>query len=189
MAALPAGSFANLTDCTTLKRLSSLRFFPEWEGRLSHAVQNGVASLADLPPRALKAQAQTSFVYPLSSALYCDGTRLQMWDVLHLRRLCRCMLSDSGEILGLRPPSATTHVVTQPAQVAAALLGVEWPTPRWPLYVFLAGAMACLLTSATCHLLAACSSEVHAQSAMAMSPDAQDGGASCRDGTCRLGGV
>ncbi len=100
------------------------------------------------------------------------------WGVLHLPRLCRRMLSDSGEILGLRPPSATTHVVTQPAQVAAALLGVEWPTPRWPLYVFLAGAMACLLTSATCHLLAACSSEVHAQSAMAMSPDSQDGGTS-----------
>ncbi len=75
MASLPAGSFGNLTDNTALKRLSSLRFFPEWEGRLSHAVQNGVASLADLPPRALKAQAQTSFVCPLSPALCCDGTR------------------------------------------------------------------------------------------------------------------
>ena len=44
-------------------------------------------------------------------------------------------------------------------QVAAALLDVQWPTARWPVYVFLAGAMACLLTSAMCHLLACCSFE------------------------------
>jgi predicted membrane channel-forming protein YqfA (hemolysin III family) len=44
-------------------------------------------------------------------------------------------------------------------QVAAALLDVQWPTERWPVYVFLAGAMACLLTSATCHLLSCCSYE------------------------------
>jgi Haemolysin-III related len=50
-------------------------------------------------------------------------------------------------------------VVVAGAQVAAALLGVQWPTARWPVYVFLAGAMACLLTSATCHLLACCSFE------------------------------
>ena len=43
--------------------------------------------------------------------------------------------------------------------MAAALLDVQWPTARWPVYVFLAGAMACLLTSATCHLLACCSFE------------------------------
>lgn len=46
-------------------------------------------------------------------------------------------------------------------QVVAALLGVQWPAARWPLFVFLAGAMVCLLTSATCHLLSCCSVEVN----------------------------
>jgi adiponectin receptor len=34
---------------------------------------------------------------------------------------------------------------------------VMWPVPRWPFYVFMAGAMSCLLLSATCHLLCCCS--------------------------------
>jgi Haemolysin-III related len=68
---------------------------------------------------------------------------------------------------GGRHEVGTAEVVLRPqrpvavagAQVAAALLGVQWPTARWPVFVFLAGAMACLLTSATCHLLACCSFE------------------------------
>jgi hypothetical protein len=34
---------------------------------------------------------------------------------------------------------------------------VVWPVPRWPLYVFMAGALACLFLSALCHLVACCS--------------------------------
>jgi hypothetical protein len=29
---------------------------------------------------------------------------------------------------------------------------VQWPVARWPLYLYMAGAMTCLLTSAVCHL-------------------------------------
>ncbi|KAG2496970.1 hypothetical protein HYH03_004976 [Edaphochlamys debaryana] len=37
-----------------------------------------------------------------------------------------------------------------------------WPVPRWPVYVFLAGAMTCLLLSATCHLFGCCSKHIAA---------------------------
>ncbi|GLI62283.1 hypothetical protein VaNZ11_004845 [Volvox africanus] len=32
-----------------------------------------------------------------------------------------------------------------------------WPVPRWPVYVFMAGAMICLFLSAVCHLFGCCS--------------------------------
>ncbi|GLC48766.1 hypothetical protein PLESTB_000145700 [Pleodorina starrii] len=35
-----------------------------------------------------------------------------------------------------------------------------WPVPRWPVYVFMAGAMTCLFLSAVCHLLGCCSKHV-----------------------------
>lgn len=37
---------------------------------------------------------------------------------------------------------------------------LHWPTPRWPIYTFLAGAMGCLLCSSVCHLFACCSQHV-----------------------------
>lgn len=47
--------------------------------------------------------------------------------------------------------------------VQEALSGVVvWPVPRWPVYVFLAGAMICLLLSAVCHLFGCCSQHVAA---------------------------
>ncbi len=33
---------------------------------------------------------------------------------------------------------------------------VQWPMPRWPVYVYFAGACVCLLTSCVCHLLGCC---------------------------------
>eukprot|EP00884_Botryococcus_braunii_P007416 jgi/Botrbrau1/16676/Bobra.0068s0092.1 len=42
----------------------------------------------------------------------------------------------------------------------AGLLNVEWPAPRWPLYVFLSGCMFCLLSSSVCHLLGCCQAHV-----------------------------
>lgn len=33
---------------------------------------------------------------------------------------------------------------------------VQWPMPRWPVYVYIAGACICLLTSCVCHLLGCC---------------------------------
>jgi len=43
---------------------------------------------------------------------------------------------------------------------AASLLHINWPVKRWPVYVFTTGAMACLLTSATCHLFGCCAAHV-----------------------------
>lgn len=33
---------------------------------------------------------------------------------------------------------------------------VQWPVPRWPVFVYFAGACVCLLTSGVCHLLGCC---------------------------------
>jgi adiponectin receptor len=44
----------------------------------------------------------------------------------------------------------------------AAALEVRWPVSRWPIYVFTAGAMVCLLTSAVCHLFGCCAAHVTA---------------------------
>ena len=45
-------------------------------------------------------------------------------------------------------------------KTAAALLEVAWPVQRWPVYVFTAGAMLCLLTSTVCHLFGCCARHV-----------------------------
>lgn len=37
---------------------------------------------------------------------------------------------------------------------------VQWPAPRWPVYVYMAGTMICLLASSICHLLGCCSQHV-----------------------------
>jgi adiponectin receptor len=37
---------------------------------------------------------------------------------------------------------------------------LQWPVPRWPVYVYFAGAMVCLLTSSTCHLLGCCQQHI-----------------------------
>jgi adiponectin receptor len=37
---------------------------------------------------------------------------------------------------------------------------VQWPMPRWPVYVYFAGACVCLLTSSVCHLLGCCQRHV-----------------------------
>ncbi|KAF8066272.1 ADIPOR3 [Scenedesmus sp. PABB004] len=37
---------------------------------------------------------------------------------------------------------------------------VQWPVPRWPVYVYFAGACVCLLTSGTCHLLGCCARHI-----------------------------
>lgn len=54
------------------------------------------------------------------------------------------------------------HAADDAATAAAALMGARWPSPRWPALVFLAGAMTCLGTSATCHLFGCCAQHVAA---------------------------
>ncbi|PSC75369.1 Heptahelical 4 isoform 2 [Micractinium conductrix] len=44
----------------------------------------------------------------------------------------------------------------------ATALEAKWPVSRWPIYVFTAGAMICLLTSAVCHLFGCCAAHVTA---------------------------
>ena len=46
-------------------------------------------------------------------------------------------------------------------QALASYAEVEWPARRWPVYVFLAGAMLCLLTSSICHLLGCCAQHIN----------------------------
>ena len=45
-------------------------------------------------------------------------------------------------------------------RAAAAIMDITWPVKRWPVYVFTAGAMACLLTSTVCHLFGCCARDV-----------------------------
>jgi hypothetical protein len=44
----------------------------------------------------------------------------------------------------------------------AAALGAGWPVARWPIYVFTAGAMVCLLTSSVAHLFGCCAAHLAA---------------------------
>jgi adiponectin receptor len=37
---------------------------------------------------------------------------------------------------------------------------LQWPTPRWPVYVYLAGAMACLATSTAAHVFGCCQQHI-----------------------------
>lgn len=42
----------------------------------------------------------------------------------------------------------------------AHFVPLQWPTQRWPIYVFMAGAMVCMLTSSVCHLFGCCRADV-----------------------------
>lgn len=49
------------------------------------------------------------------------------------------------------------HIHALAHHLEGALVGVfSYPTPRWPVYVFCAGALTCLLFSSVCHLLGCC---------------------------------
>ncbi|KAG2428951.1 hypothetical protein HXX76_011195 [Chlamydomonas incerta] len=37
---------------------------------------------------------------------------------------------------------------------------IQWPVPRWPVYVFMSGAMTCLFLSAACHLFGCCAQHI-----------------------------
>ena len=38
------------------------------------------------------------------------------------------------------------------SQGLASVVDLQWPSRRWPIHVFTAGAMVCLATSTLCHL-------------------------------------
>lgn len=77
----------------------------------------------------------------------------------------------SDELLQLREGLAHLpgSIQASSQQLAAALRAhvqeqlaseVQWPTPRWPLYVYFFGAMICLLTSTVCHTLGCCAQHI-----------------------------
>lgn len=58
--------------------------------------------------------------------------------------------------------SSTLQDLEDAAQVALSYLTETstWPVKRWPVYVFTAGAMFCMLTSSVCHLFGCCAAHV-----------------------------
>lgn len=79
-------------------------------------------------------------------------------------------LSGVGDRLRSFGASAGAELAAELAAAEAALhdtlaaaLQVPWPVSRWPIYVFTAGAMVCLLTSATCHLFGCCAEHIAAR--------------------------
>lgn len=67
-----------------------------------------------------------------------------------------------AEAEGQRHEGATGAAALDAWLHAVVSKSVMWPVPRWPLYVFMAGAMFCLLASATCHLLGCCNRHIAA---------------------------
>ena len=63
------------------------------------------------------------------------------------RHCCRVVAYGSDGLRGLEGKYA---------RLVAALSDAQWPTQRWPVHVFTAGAMTCLLTSSFCHLFGCC---------------------------------
>jgi adiponectin receptor len=67
--------------------------------------------------------------------------------------------------LQLKAAGLSSNIANRAGVVQAALLQqlkpiLQWPVPRWPVYVYFAGAMVCLLTSSTCHLLGCCKQHI-----------------------------
>eukprot|EP00882_Tetradesmus_deserticola_P028351 GHRQ01031580.1.p1 GENE.GHRQ01031580.1~~GHRQ01031580.1.p1 ORF type:complete len:373 (+),score=136.04 GHRQ01031580.1:189-1307(+) len=119
------------------------------EGRLSgsladnlHQLQDSIHSLQDN----VQAVWQGS---PLGGKLH------QLQDSLHSVELG----------LQLKAAGLSSNLASKAGVVQAALMQqlqpvLQWPVPRWPVYVYFAGAMVCLLTSSTCHLLGCCKQHI-----------------------------
>ena len=58
------------------------------------------------------------------------------------------------------PPPAVADLEAAVQRAVAAALDARWPVRRWPVYVFTAGAMVCMLTSAVCHLFGCCAAHI-----------------------------
>jgi hypothetical protein len=99
------------------------------------------------------------FVY---SAVRPPSPRLQDLPQ-QLQNVTKSLLQEEDEDRAVCPNTAVYRSLGAGAAVLDIWLhdvitkSVMWPVPRWPFYVFMAGAMSCLLLSATCHLLCCCS--------------------------------
>lgn len=52
------------------------------------------------------------------------------------------------------------HIKAEIDSLVASVLNTTWPVQRWPVYVFTAGAMACMLISSICHLFGCCAAHI-----------------------------
>lgn len=121
------------------------------------------------------------FQFHLPTLHALQDSLTQLADVLHHRvddlvHILRDDVAASAAALreGLGAVQGGMHALSdslqhQMAQLLHATTGslsaslarvVQWPTPRWPVYVYMAGTMACLLASTVCHLLGCCSQHV-----------------------------
>ena len=57
--------------------------------------------------------------------------------------MCRLLQHKGANLRGLE--TAISHRL-------ASVVDLQWPSKRWPIHVFTAGAMTCLATSTVCHL-------------------------------------
>lgn len=64
----------------------------------------------------------------------------------------QAMLASLRDWISHAPGSLQAHL----ARALLAVQDVRWPTTRWPMHVFTAGACVCLLTSSLCHLFGCC---------------------------------
>ena len=88
--------------------------------------------------------------------------------LLQQRAVQLWQLSDAGQrYIADDEPGAAPGVSTTEAPAALTVWlkdviqrSVMWPVPRWPFYLFMAGAMTCLFCSTFCHLLACCNRHV-----------------------------
>jgi predicted membrane channel-forming protein YqfA (hemolysin III family) len=69
-------------------------------------------------------------------------------------------LAHMEEKLAALGTEALHDVESAVARALAVVLDTSWPVARWPLYVFTAGAMFCLLTSSVCHLFGCCAAHL-----------------------------
>jgi hypothetical protein len=96
--------------------------------------------------------------------------------LIRMRSMCNRSRGDLQALKGSGRPSSVLEVGWEglrgldgrAAAAAARVLGARWPASRWPIHVFTAGAITCMLTSSVCHLLGCCS--VHISQARALLP-------------------
>lgn len=119
------------------------------EGRLSesftdnlHQLQDNIHSLQDSMHAAWQGSALGDKLHQLQDSLHNVELSLQL------------------KAAGLGSNLASRAGVVQAALLQQLKPILQWPVPRWPVYVYFAGAMVCLLTSSVCHLLGCCKQHI-----------------------------
>lgn len=124
--------------------------------KLQDNLQQGVHALQDnlqLGVHALQDGVQLG-VHALQDGVHTLG------DNLHLKaQVLRDNLHSLTDNVQDNLQHATDSLNAKLTSVITPLL--QWPTVRWPVYVYMAGAMICLLTSSVCHLFGCCKKDVH----------------------------